>query len=123
MEAGAGLLILESTAISKRGMISLKDLSLTNQKNYKEFKKLIKYLRSISDTKIGIQFLTFIEKVHQNYLLAPNSPLTTNKWITTFEKLNVIKKWPSPKEASMKEMNEIKDDFINTTKLAKRVGI
>ena len=55
MEAGCGLLILESTAVSKKGMISKNDLSLINKKNYIKFKKLINYLRTISDTKIGIQ--------------------------------------------------------------------
>ena len=37
MQAGSGLLIIESTAISKEGMISKKDLSLRNEKNFKEF--------------------------------------------------------------------------------------
>ena len=108
----------------KEGMISLKDLSLTNQKNYKEFKKLIKYLRSISDTKIGIQISHSGRKGSSKLpWVKSNSPLTTNKWITIApSKIKRDKKWPSPKEASMKEMNEIKDDFINTTKLAKRVG-
>ena len=55
MEAGAGLLVLESTAVSKKGKISIKDLSLSSKKNYTELKKLINYLRTISDTKIGIQ--------------------------------------------------------------------
>ena len=55
MQAGSGLLIIESTAISKEGMISKKDLSLRNEKNFKEFKSLFNYLKKISNTKIGIQ--------------------------------------------------------------------
>ena len=32
MQAGSGLLMIESTAVSKAGMISKKDLTLRNQK-------------------------------------------------------------------------------------------
>ena len=42
MQAGSGLLIIESTAVSKEGMISKKDLSLCNKKNFLEFKKLFR---------------------------------------------------------------------------------
>ena len=45
MQAGSGLLMIESTAVSKEGMISKKDLSLRNQKNFIEFKRLFKYLK------------------------------------------------------------------------------
>ena len=67
MQAGSGLLIIESTAISKEGMISKKDLSLRNEKNFKEFKSLFNYLKKISNTKIGINYHTLEERVLQNY--------------------------------------------------------
>ena len=47
MQAGSGLLMIESTAVSKEGMISKKDLSLRNQRNFIEFKRLFKYLKKI----------------------------------------------------------------------------
>ena len=55
MASGAGLLMVESTAVNKQGMISKNDLCLETNKNLFSFKKLIKYLKSKSDTKIGIQ--------------------------------------------------------------------
>ena len=45
MKAGAGMLMIESTAVSKQGMITEKDLSLFNKENYLSFKKLIIFLK------------------------------------------------------------------------------
>jgi 2,4-dienoyl-CoA reductase-like NADH-dependent reductase (Old Yellow Enzyme family) len=53
--SGAGLLMLESTAVSMEGRISKKDLTLVNNKNFKNFLKLRKYLKSISEIPVGIQ--------------------------------------------------------------------
>ena len=41
MQAGSGLLIIESTSVSKEGMISNKDLSLCNKKNFLNLKNYI----------------------------------------------------------------------------------
>ena len=55
MKLGAGLMIIESTAVSKNGRISKNDLTLENKKNFTELKKLTRFLKKISSTKIGIQ--------------------------------------------------------------------
>ena len=54
-KSGAGLLMIESTAVSKKGRISLKDLTLFNKKNEKSLKKLVKFLKKKSEIKVGIQ--------------------------------------------------------------------
>ena len=54
-QSGAGLLMLESTAINKQGRISIKDLTILNKKNENSLKKLISYIQSVSDIAIGIQ--------------------------------------------------------------------
>ena len=55
MRAGAGRMLIESTSVSKIGRISDKDLTLINKNNATNFSKLIKKLRKISSTKIGVQ--------------------------------------------------------------------
>ena len=45
-KSGAGLIMIESTAINKQGRISLKDLVLENLNQEKSFKKIIKKLKN-----------------------------------------------------------------------------
>ena len=68
MKAGAGLLLIESTAVSKNGRISKKDLTLCNNNNFKNFKKLINYLKKFQIQKLVYSYPMLVEKVHQKYL-------------------------------------------------------
>ena len=52
---GAGLLMIESTAINKAGRITHNDLCLFNKKQELELKKLINFLKKNNNTKIGLQ--------------------------------------------------------------------
>ncbi len=125
MEAGAGLLMIESTAVSKKGMISANDLSLSSKKNYTEFKKLINYLKPISDTRIGIQISHSGRKGSSKIpWIKSNSPLNNKEgWQTiSASKIKRDKKWPYPKEATLRDINLIKEDFLNSANLAKKIG-
>lgn len=125
MQAGSGLLIIESTAISKEGMISKKDLSLYNKKNFTEFKKLFDYLRKISDTKIGIQLSHSGRKGSSSLpWIKSNFPLKNKAgWKTIApSKIKRDTHWPNPKEANLKDLNKIKLDFIKSSIYAKKIG-
>ena len=117
MQAGSGLLMIESTAVSKEGMISKKDLSLRNQKNFIEFKRLFKYLKKISNTKIGIQ-LSHSGRKGSSELpwIKSNFPLNKkNSWKTIApSKIKRDKHWPNPKEASMRDLDKIKIHFAKS---------
>jgi len=125
MQAGSGLLIIESTAVSKEGMISNKDLSLRNKRNLNEFKKLFSHLKSISNTKIGIQ-LSHSGRKGSSSLPWIKSNFPLNKkigWETIApSKIKRDKHWPNPKEANYKDLNKIKLDFINSASYAKKIG-
>lgn len=125
MQAGSGLLIIESTAISKEGMISKNDLSLCSKKNFTELKKLYNYLRNISDTKIGIQLSHSGRKGSSSLpWIKSNFPLNNKTgWKTIApSKIKRDNHWPSPKEANLKDLNKIKLDFIKSTIYAKKIG-
>ena len=126
MKAGAGLLMIESTAVSKEGMISKKDLSLRNHKNFLEFKKLIKFLKRISKTKIGIQIS---HSGRKGSALVPwiksNFPIKDKKqkWKTIAPSaIKRDKHWPVPQEASQKKIKKIINDFIKTSQKANKIG-
>ena len=78
----------------KKGNDFKNDLSLINKKNYIEFKKLINYLRTISDTKIGIQISHSGRKGSSKIpWIKSNSPLNKKSgWKTVGpSKIKVIK--------------------------------
>ena len=55
IDSGASILVLESTAVSREGRITVKDLCLYNNEQKESFKKLIKFLKSIKNIPIFIQ--------------------------------------------------------------------
>ena len=125
MQAGSGLLMIESTAVSKEGMISKKDLSLRNQRNFIEFRRLINCLKKISSTKIGIQ-LSHSGRKGSSELpwIKSNFPLNKkNSWKTIApSKIKRDKHWPDPKEASMRDLERVKTHFAKSAKYAKKIG-
>lgn len=126
MRSGAGMIMIESTAVSENGKITHNDLCLSNSIQEKNFKKLKKFLSEISETPIGIQishsgrkgssFVPWIKK---------NTPLDKkNKCWQTFSASPIKrdKNWPAPKELTKKKIREIISQFKNTALRAKRIG-
>ena len=126
ISSGAGMVMIESTAVNKVGKISHSDLALYNSQQEKNFKKLLNYLKKIEDVPIGLQIShsgrkgsAFIPWIKKNTALDKKN----KKWLTYApSRIKRDKKWPMPKELSHKKINQIIKDFKNTTKRAKRVG-
>lgn len=127
VNSGAGLVMIESTAVSKNGMISNKDLTLSNKKNEKEFKKLVKFLKKNSNTKLGLQLS---HSGRKGSALVPwirsNYPIRNKKlsWKTVAP--SSIKRdnhWPKPKALSRSQIKKIIKDFILSAKRADRINI
>tara|TARA_B110000971_G_scaffold57377_1_gene58413 strand:+ start:3164 stop:4228 length:1065 start_codon:yes stop_codon:yes gene_type:complete len=126
MNVGAGLMMVESTAVSKQGMITSQDLSLTNKENTTKLGRLVKYLRNVSDTKIGIQLS---HSGRKGSALVPwiksNFPLKIKKlgWTTIAPSgIKRDKNWPVPKEINKNEINKIVNDFSSAANRAKKIG-
>jgi len=100
MISGAGSLMLESTAVSKYGKITKKDLCIETLKQKNEFKKLVNYLKNINNTPIGIQ-LSHSGRKGSSYIPweKNNSPLKNKKesWKTiSSSSIPKDKNWPIP---------------------------
>lgn len=122
--SGAGTIIIESTAINKIGRISNKDLIL-NKNNYKSFKKFLSFLKSINPKIIiGIQLSHSGRKGSSEIpWIKKNQPLKKNYWTTVApSKIKRDKHWPYPKMLSLSEIQKIKNDFVNSACLAKKIG-
>jgi 2,4-dienoyl-CoA reductase-like NADH-dependent reductase (Old Yellow Enzyme family) len=124
--SGAGMLMLESTAINKTGKITHNDLCLFNNTQEKKLKKLFQFIKKISDIAVGIQISHSGRKGSAHIPWnKTNYPLNKRerKWITVAP--SSIKKdlgWPTPKKLSSKNIKELKNDFKNCAVRAKRIG-
>jgi len=124
--SGAGMLMLESTAISMKGRITLKDLALANKENEKSLKNLIKYIRSISKIPLGLQISHAGRKGSAEIpWIKSNHPLRGNnkKWTTCAP--SAIKRdsnWPIPAALTILQIKKIVNEFKNSAKRAERIG-
>ncbi len=122
--SGASTLMLESTAVSEEGKISVKDLTLKDKTNEKNLKKLIIFLKKFSDIKIGIQIShsgrkgsSFVPWIKSNF------PLDKGKWKTYAPSaIRRDKHWPIPTELNLTQIKKIKNEFLIAAKRANRIG-
>lgn len=125
ISSGASMLIIESTAVSREGRITEKDLCLFNKKHFEDLKKLVKYLKSINNIPICIQ-LSHAGRKGSSYVpwIKNNSPLTKSKSWETISASRIKKdhNWPFPKVANKKDIKKIINDFVESSKLALKAG-
>ena len=125
MASGAGLLMVESTAVNKQGMISKNDLCLETNKNLFSFKKLIKYLKSKSDTKIGIQLSHAGRKGSAEIPWIKSNTSLKKKYAWKTIAPSAIRrdlKWPIPKEMNQADIKKITKSFIKSSMKANKIG-
>jgi 2,4-dienoyl-CoA reductase-like NADH-dependent reductase (Old Yellow Enzyme family) len=124
--SGAGMLMLESTAVNNNGKITHFDLCLNNDHQEKKFLNLKKYINKSSDVPIGIQ-ISHSGRKGSSWVpwIKTNMPLNknNNSWQTySASSIKRDNHWPKPKELQRKNLNDIFNDFKNTAKRAKRIG-
>ena len=124
--SGAGMIMIEATAVSDQGRITLKDLTLKNEENENSFKKLINYIKSLSDVPLGLQISHAGRKgsTHVPWV-KQNSPLKVceQAWETVAPSpIKRGKHWPTPVSLTHNQMTEIASDYIQTTFRANRIG-
>ncbi len=125
IETGAGSLVIESTAISREGRITNKDLCLFNKKQMKEHSKLLDYLKKINNIPIILQISHSGRKgsAEVPFIKKNTSLKNKSKWQTYAPSaIRRQKDWPIPKELSKKKILKIIDSFKQTAKLAIEAG-
>jgi 2,4-dienoyl-CoA reductase-like NADH-dependent reductase (Old Yellow Enzyme family) len=124
--SGAGMLMLESTAVEMNGRITLKDLALANKENENSLKNLVKYIRTISKIPLGLQISHAGRKGSAEIpWIKSNHPLSRSKkkWKTYAP--SAIRRgahWPIPGVLTISQIKKITNDFKSSAKRAKRIG-
>ena len=127
LTSGAGMLVMESTAVSKNGKISHADLCLRNQTQKKNFKNLIRFLK-LYENKVPICIqISHAGRKGSSHIpwKKPNFPLNKREksW-QTYSASNIKKdvNWPTPRSLTKKNIKKVIKDFVNTAKYANQSG-
>ena len=124
-KSGAGLIMLESTAISNEGRITKNDLVLENNVQEKSMKKLFNYLKK-NKIKLGLQISHSGKKGSTNLPWEKKgSPLTKEEgaWKTlSSSRIKRSKNWPIPFEMTSGDMLKVLNDFKSAAIRAKKIG-
>lgn len=120
MSSGAGSIMMESTAVSKEGRITHKDLSVFNNKQANDLKKLLVHLRKLNnEIPIGIQISHSGRKGSANIPWVKKGKNLTkkdNSWKTYApSKIKRSNGWPKPKEMKINQIKKLINDFKKAT--------
>lgn len=126
VRTGAGLLMLESTAVNKNGKITHSDLCLNNSKQEKKLKALISKLKKINHIPIGIQ-ISHSGRKGSSFVpwIKSNTPLNkrNNSWQTySASEIKRARGWPKPKSLTKNQIFNLIKDFTDASLRAKRIG-
>jgi 2,4-dienoyl-CoA reductase-like NADH-dependent reductase (Old Yellow Enzyme family) len=124
--SGAGLMILEATAVNAQGRITYADLGLWNDATEQALSKTLEAIRPHSNTPIAIQL------AHAGRKASTEKPWLGGHAISADEENGWQTIAPSaiaydddsaiPKEATENDINNIIHDFVESAKRAKRLG-
>jgi 2,4-dienoyl-CoA reductase-like NADH-dependent reductase (Old Yellow Enzyme family) len=122
---GASMIIMESTAIEKKGKITNSDLCLYSYSQEKNLKKLVNFLKNKNDIKLGIQISHSGRKGSSHIpWKKTNKPLAKlDRWETCAP--SSIPKdinWPKPRAMSKRNIKDLIKRFKQSAIRAKRAG-
>jgi 2,4-dienoyl-CoA reductase-like NADH-dependent reductase (Old Yellow Enzyme family) len=125
--SGAGLLILEATAVSARGRISPQDLGLYSDENEAALRRVLDAVRTYSPIKLAIQLS------HAGRKGSSRTPWEGGKQYRPDEPKGWKTEAPSPVPHAPGEdapealdrdgMRRIRDEFVKATRRAARLGL
>ncbi|ART63031.1 NADH:flavin oxidoreductase/NADH oxidase [Kushneria marisflavi] len=125
--SGAGLLILEATAVSSEGRISPDDLGLWNDDNEQALKQTLEAVRAHSDMPLGIQLGHAGRKASTHVpweggaQIAPDAP---RGWQTVApSEIAYSDEENIPHALSIEEIGEIRAQFQRAAERSARLGI
>ena len=127
MSSGAGSIMMESTAVSKTGKITHKDLAIYSKKQVSDLKKLLIFLKKLNKKiPIGIQISHSGRKGSANLPWVKKGKSLTkknNSW-TTFAPSSIKRSigWPKPKQMKIKDIKGLITDFKKAATAANNAG-
>lgn len=124
--SGAGLLIIESTAVAPEGRITYADLGLWNIETENALVKILRFIRQHSPVRVGIQLSHAGRKASSG--IGPKDPVfppdSPHGWRTLAPSAIPLETtFPIPIELSKTEIQRIVNDFAGAAQRAVRAGV
>ncbi|MBX6323999.1 MAG: NADH:flavin oxidoreductase/NADH oxidase [Rhodospirillaceae bacterium] len=123
--SGAGLLVVEATAVERRGRISHRDLGLYSDDCEAALARVVDHCRRIGTARLGIQLAHAGRKASARVPWQGGGPLAEDEdpWPTIAPSpLAFGPKWPTPREAGPAELERLREAFVDAARRALRVG-
>jgi NADPH2 dehydrogenase len=123
--SGAGLLVLEATAVERRGRITHGDLGLYNDESEAALARVLDHCRRFGTAKLGIQVAHAGRKASVKYPWQGGQPLKEGEdpWQTIAPSaLPFADGWHTPREMTRADMETVRDAFVDTARRAARLG-
>ncbi|WP_026725868.1 oxidoreductase [Flavobacterium sasangense] len=119
---GVGLIITEMTAISETGRITEGCAGIYNFEQLNQWKKITDFIHDNTSTKIGIQLGHSGRKGATKKPWEGNGPMETPWNLISASPIPFNDNFATPKEMTLKDMAEIKSQFIQAAKNADEAG-
>jgi 2,4-dienoyl-CoA reductase-like NADH-dependent reductase (Old Yellow Enzyme family) len=125
--SGAGLVIIEATAVEPGGRITPGDLGLYTDENERSLSRITGFFRRYGNAKIGIQ-IAHAGRKGSDHLPWEEYGRPLNKdegaWQTVAPSaISFSEGWPVPEALGNAEMDRIKKAFVQAAERAERLGI
>lgn len=122
--SGAGLVIVEATAVEQLGRISSNDLGLYSDEQEQALKKLVARIRTFASPKFGIQLAHAGRKASSKPFDSPGFvPTDQGGWIPIGPSpVAHSDRWPTPRAMSRSEIERVVESFAASAARANRAG-
>ncbi len=123
--SGAGLLIIEATAVEPAGRISHGCLGLYSERTEAALARVLAAVRRWSPIPIGIQLAHAGRKASARVPWEGGGPLKADEgaWSTIGPSASPFADgWPAPEALDRAGMNAVRDDFVQAARRAARLG-
>ena len=124
--SGAGMIVLESTAVSSEGRITLGDLGIYSDQNETKLKKMVSSIKKYSNAAIVLQLSHAGRKGSVTFPWKGSRPLKSEEgsWKTVApSEIPRTSDSNLPAELSLEQIQIIKDNYISAAIRASRAGV
>lgn len=124
-QSGAGLLILEATAVQPEGRISPKDLGIWNDEQAAELAKQVENIRRYSSIKLGIQLAHAGRKAStaEPWKGGADVAIAEGGWQTVAPSALAYADSRQPQALTMEQIHQLRADFVSAAVRAEKTGL